>query len=46
MPDSRPVSPPTRWTRRRLLGLALVLLVVAGIAWLVLRPAAKPGGAG
>jgi len=46
MPDSRPVSPPTRWTRRRLLGLALVLLVAAGIAWLVLRPAAKPGGAG
>ncbi|WLW62369.1 MdtA/MuxA family multidrug efflux RND transporter periplasmic adaptor subunit [Achromobacter sp. PD1] len=46
MPDSRPVSPPTRWTRRRLLGLALVLLVVAGIAWLVLRPAAKPGAAG
>ncbi|CAB3944301.1 Multidrug resistance protein MdtA [Achromobacter insolitus] len=46
MPDSRPVSPPTRWTRRRLVGLALVLLVAAGIAWLVLRPAAKPGGAG
>ncbi|MDH1304403.1 MdtA/MuxA family multidrug efflux RND transporter periplasmic adaptor subunit [Achromobacter sp. GD03932] len=46
MPDSRPVSPPTRWTRRRLLGLALVLLVVAGIAWLALRPAAKPGAAG
>ncbi|QKH36338.1 MdtA/MuxA family multidrug efflux RND transporter periplasmic adaptor subunit [Achromobacter pestifer] len=46
MPESRPVSPPTRWTRRRLVGLALVLLVAAGIAWLVLRPAAKPGGAG
>lgn len=46
MPDSRPISPPTRWTRRRLLGLALVLLVVAGIAWLALRPAAKPGAAG
>ncbi len=46
MPDSRPVSPPTRWTRRRLLGLALVLLVVTGIAWLALRPAAKPGAAG
>ncbi|CAB3936043.1 MULTISPECIES: MdtA/MuxA family multidrug efflux RND transporter periplasmic adaptor subunit [Achromobacter] len=46
MPDSRPVSPPSRWTRRRLVGLALVLLVAAGIAWLVLRPAAKPGGAG
>ena len=46
MPESRPVSPPTRWTRRRLIGLALVLLVAAGIAWLALRPTAKPGGAG
>ncbi|SSW67966.1 Multidrug resistance protein MdtA [Achromobacter veterisilvae] len=46
MPESRPVSPPARWTRRRLAGLAVVLLVAAGIAWLVLRPSAKPGGAG
>jgi len=46
MPESRPVSPSTRWTRRRLAGLAVVLLVAAGIAWLVLRPSAKPGGTG
>ena len=46
MSDSRPVSSPSRWTRRRILGLAVLLLVVAGIAWLALRPAAKPGGAG
>lgn len=46
MSDSRPVSPPSRWTRRRIIGLAVLLLVVAGIAWLALRPAAKPGGGG
>ncbi|AKP88061.1 efflux transporter periplasmic adaptor subunit [Achromobacter xylosoxidans] len=46
MSDSRPVSSPSRWTRRRIIGLAVLLLVVAGIAWLALRPAAKPGGAG
>lgn len=46
MSDSRPVSPPSRWTRRRIIGLVVLLLVVAGIAWLALRPAAKPGGAG
>lgn len=46
MPDSRPVSPSSRWSRRRIVGLALLLLVVAGVAWLALRPSAKPGGAG
>nr|WP_314365346.1 MdtA/MuxA family multidrug efflux RND transporter periplasmic adaptor subunit [uncultured Achromobacter sp.] len=44
MSESRPVSPPSRWTRRRIGGLVVLLLVVAGIAWLVLRPAAKQGG--
>lgn len=46
MSESRPVSPPSRWTRRRIVGCVVLLLVVAGIAWLVLRPSAKPGGAG
>ncbi|WP_286937764.1 MdtA/MuxA family multidrug efflux RND transporter periplasmic adaptor subunit [Achromobacter sp. UBA4530] len=46
MSDSRPVSPPTRWSRRRVVGLGLLLLVVAAIAWLVLRPSAKQGGPG
>ncbi|MNU45651.1 Multidrug resistance protein MdtA precursor [compost metagenome] len=46
MSESRPVSPPSRWSRRRLVGLALLLLVVAGIAWMALRPSTKPGGAG
>lgn len=46
MSDSRPVSPTSRWTRRRIIGLGVLLLVVAGIAWVALRPAAKPGGAG
>lgn len=46
MSESRPVSPPSRWTRRRVAGLAVVLLVVAGLAWLVLRPSAKQGGPG
>ncbi|SSW69094.1 MdtA/MuxA family multidrug efflux RND transporter periplasmic adaptor subunit [Achromobacter agilis] len=46
MSESRPVSSPARRTRRRLVGLAVLLLVAAGIAWLVLRPSAKPGGAG
>ena len=46
MPDSRPVSPPSRWTRRRVAGLAVLLIIVAGAAWLVLRPSAKQGGAG
>lgn len=46
MSDSRPVSPTSRWTRRRIIGLVVLLLVVAGIAWVALRPAAKPGGAG
>ncbi|MEN4922559.1 MdtA/MuxA family multidrug efflux RND transporter periplasmic adaptor subunit [Achromobacter spanius] len=46
MPDSRPVSPPSRWSRRRVVGLALLVLVVAGVAWLVLRPSAKQGGPG
>ncbi|MCG7328618.1 MdtA/MuxA family multidrug efflux RND transporter periplasmic adaptor subunit [Achromobacter sp. ACRQX] len=46
MSDSRPVSPPSRWSRRRVVGLVLLLLVVAAIAWLVLRPSAKQGGPG
>lgn len=46
MPDSRTVSPPSRWSRRRVAGLVVLLLVVAGVAWLALRPSAKPGGAG
>ncbi|KRC84853.1 secretion protein HlyD [Achromobacter sp. Root83] len=46
MSESRLVSPPSRWSRRRLVGLALLLLVVAGIAWMALRPSTKPGGAG
>jgi len=46
MSDSRPVSPTSRWTRRRIIGLVVLLLVVAGIAWVALRPATKPGGAG
>ncbi|HAP27712.1 MAG TPA: multidrug transporter subunit MdtA [Achromobacter sp.] len=46
MSDSRPVSPPSRWSRRRVIGLGLLLLVVAAIAWLVLRPSAKQGGPG
>ncbi|MFD4841140.1 MdtA/MuxA family multidrug efflux RND transporter periplasmic adaptor subunit [Achromobacter sp. NPDC058515] len=46
MPDSRPVSPPSRWSRRRVVGLAVLLLVVAGVAWLALRPSSKPGGPG
>ncbi|WP_291386860.1 MULTISPECIES: MdtA/MuxA family multidrug efflux RND transporter periplasmic adaptor subunit [Achromobacter] len=46
MSDSRPVSPPSRWSRRRVVGLVLLLLVVAAIAWLVLRPSAKQGGTG
>ncbi|WP_175139030.1 MdtA/MuxA family multidrug efflux RND transporter periplasmic adaptor subunit [Achromobacter animicus] len=46
MSDSRPVSPPPRWSRRRVVGLVLLLLVVAAIAWLVLRPSAKQGGPG
>lgn len=46
MPD-RIASPSSRWTRRRLIGLFVVLLVVGGIAWLVLRPSGKAGpGAG
>lgn len=44
MSDSRPVSPSARWSRRRIVGLVLLLLVVAAIAWMVLRPSAKPGG--
>ncbi len=46
MSESRPVSPPSRWTRRRIIGCVVLLLVVAGIAWLVLRPSAKPGAGG
>ncbi|MFF7398536.1 MdtA/MuxA family multidrug efflux RND transporter periplasmic adaptor subunit [Achromobacter sp. NPDC008082] len=44
MSESRPVSPPSRWTRRRIVVCVVLLLVVAGIAWLVLRPSAKQGG--
>ncbi|WP_313624585.1 MdtA/MuxA family multidrug efflux RND transporter periplasmic adaptor subunit [Achromobacter sp.] len=46
MSESRPVSPPSRWSRRKVLGLVILLLVVAAIAWVALRPSAKPGGAG
>ena len=46
MSDSRPVSSPSRWTRRRIIGLAVLLLVAAGIAWWALRPATAPGNAG
>lgn len=46
MSDSRPVSPPSRWSRRRVVGLVLLLLVVAAAAWMVLRPSAKQGGPG
>ncbi len=46
MPESRPVSPPAHRSRRRLAVLALLLLAGAGIAWLLLRPAAKPAGGG
>lgn len=46
MSDSRPVSPSARWSRRRIAGLVLLLLVVAAIAWMVLRPSAKQGGPG
>ncbi|MGE8681306.1 MAG: MdtA/MuxA family multidrug efflux RND transporter periplasmic adaptor subunit [Achromobacter marplatensis] len=46
MSDSRPVSPPSRWTRRRIIGLVVLLLAVAVIAWLALRPSAKQGAAG
>ncbi|EHK64706.1 MdtA/MuxA family multidrug efflux RND transporter periplasmic adaptor subunit [Achromobacter arsenitoxydans] len=46
MSDSRPVSQPSRWSRRRIVGLALLVLVVAGVAWLALRPSAKQGGPG
>ncbi len=46
MSDSRPVSPPSRWSRRRIVGLGLLLIAVAAIAWVVLRPAAKQGGPG
>ncbi|SIT22688.1 MdtA/MuxA family multidrug efflux RND transporter periplasmic adaptor subunit [Achromobacter sp. MFA1 R4] len=46
MSDSRPVSPSARWSRRRIVGLVLLLLVVAAIAWMVLRPSAKQGGPG
>ncbi|WGJ91154.1 MdtA/MuxA family multidrug efflux RND transporter periplasmic adaptor subunit [Achromobacter mucicolens] len=46
MSDSRPVSPPSRWSRRRVVGLVLLLLAVAAIAWVVLRPSAKQAGPG
>jgi len=46
MSDSRPVSPSVRWSRRRIVGLVLLLLVVAAIAWMVLRPSVKQGGPG
>ncbi len=46
MSDSRPVSPPSRWSRRRVVGLVLLLLAVAAIAWGVLRPSAKQSGPG
>ncbi|PTX07622.1 multidrug transporter subunit MdtA [Achromobacter mucicolens] len=46
MSDSRPVSPPSRWSRRRVVGLVLLLLAVAAIAWVVLRPSAKQSGPG
>lgn len=46
MSDSRPVSPSARWSRRRIIGLVLLLLVVAAIAWMVLRPSAKQAGPG
>lgn len=46
MSDSRPVSPPSRWSRRRVVGLVLLLLAVAAIAWVVLRPSAKQAAPG
>ncbi len=47
MSDSRSVDTPSRrWSRGRIVGLLVVLLVVAGIAWLVLRPSSRSGGQG
>ena len=45
MSESRPVSQPSRWSRRRVVGLAVLLLVVAGVAWFALRPSPKQAGA-
>jgi multidrug efflux system membrane fusion protein len=45
MSESRPVSQPSRWSRRRVVGLVVLLLVVAGVAWFALRPSPKQGGA-
>ncbi|MCW3155843.1 MdtA/MuxA family multidrug efflux RND transporter periplasmic adaptor subunit [Achromobacter spanius] len=46
MSESRPVSQASRWSRRRVVGLAVLLLVAAGVAWFALRPAAKQAGPG
>lgn len=45
MSESRPVSQPSRWSRRRVVGLVVLLLVVAGVAWFALRPSPKQAGA-
>ena len=45
MSESRPVSQPSRWSRRRVVGLVVLLLVVAGVAWFALRPTPKQAGA-
>ncbi|WAI83697.1 MULTISPECIES: MdtA/MuxA family multidrug efflux RND transporter periplasmic adaptor subunit [Achromobacter] len=45
MSESRPVSQASRWSRRRVVGLVVLLLVAAGVAWFALRPSPKQAGA-